>query len=511
MNSRLCISTTAIALVGLAGVSAAVITSGCRGSYSGLAEGGDFLTTGRTLSHFSAVQIDPPSEDSAGPQFVVAADLDADGLVDLASAWNQSQPVQIHLQRRDAAGAISFKTITLAGSIPVVAVAGLAVEDFDDDGHLDIAVLAKETLLDGPECLVNERPDSGLSGLVLLYLGPSDPALVNRALAWEEVPIGASFLQGAGDAVSTPEVGGYTSMAAGDVDLDFDVDLVVAWNSACGDNGTTAVVVFTNGGATAVRDGTWTASKIADPFPQGTAIKDVAFGDIDRDGDLDVVATLPGARTMNVRWFRNPVIDIPDDYHISDGGWQVGVVAQIATGADLVRLEDIDDDGITDVVVRSTAGRVIQWLKGPDGPTSGSMRAIPWQVFTIAEFTERAPEAIAVGNLDSDEELEVIASAEGGLVRLDPRSASAVFDQWTETLIIDEHPDQDRDADLPATDPNVAPEEAEASASTAMNSILVTDLDGDGANDLVVTLDRGGLSGLANDALVWFRNTLRRP
>ena len=37
----------------------------------------------------------------------------------------------------------------------------------------------------------------------------------------------------------------------------------------------------------------------------------------------------------------------------------------------------------------------------------------------------------------------------------------------------------------------------------------VVDLDGNGANDLVVTLDRSGLSGRTNDALAWFRNTNR--
>jgi hypothetical protein len=45
--------------------------------------------------------------------------------------------------------------------------------------------------------------------------------------------------------------------------------------------------------------------------------------------------------------------------------------------------------------------------------------------------------------------------------------------------------------------------------TTLINSILVVDLDGDSDNDLVATFDRTGLSGVTNDALVWFRNTLR--
>ncbi|RME37572.1 MAG: hypothetical protein D6788_09155, partial [Planctomycetota bacterium] len=65
------------------------------------------LPAEETRSFFTAFQVDPTAEDTAGPKFVVAADIDQDGLLDLVSAWNQSQPVQLHLQRRDAAGNIS--------------------------------------------------------------------------------------------------------------------------------------------------------------------------------------------------------------------------------------------------------------------------------------------------------------------------------------------------------------------------------------------------------------------
>ncbi len=54
-----------------------------------------------TQSFFTAFQIDPAAEDTAGPKFVISADIDQDGLMDLISAWNESQPIQLHLQRRD--------------------------------------------------------------------------------------------------------------------------------------------------------------------------------------------------------------------------------------------------------------------------------------------------------------------------------------------------------------------------------------------------------------------------
>jgi hypothetical protein len=515
----------------IAGTTASIVVAtitfvGCRVDYGDLGGGSDFLDTARTLSFFSAVQIDPRSEDSAGPQFVVSGDLNGDGLMDLVSAWDQSQPVQIHLQGRTAGGGMSFETLTLAGSIPAVAVAGLAIADFDQDGRPDIAVLIKESLLVGAGCLDSEQISEGLQGLVTLYLGPTDSNQVNQALAWQEVRVEVSLLQGEGDTGLTPEIGGYTSMAVGDMDVDEDMDIVVAWNSTCG-GGTRSALIFTNNGPGPVRDGTWAATGIPDSFPtSGSHIKDVALGDIDDDGDLDVVATFPDALTMNVRWYRNPVIDIPDDYHLTGGGWQVGMISQIATGADVLAcvpgdtsgepgsvahrgLGDIDGDGIVDVVVRSTNGGLIQWLRGPEGPTTSPLRAIPWQVYTIAEFPDLVPQALALGDLNFDGRLDAIIAASGGMAWFNSAAAASVYDQWTENLIIDSDGYSVPSTDPTAIDPNVDP--AQVTEGTSINSILFVDLDGNGANDFVATLDRHELSGLSNDAIAWFRNTQRPP
>jgi hypothetical protein len=482
---------------------------GCAGDGGGLISGGggeDFLSTGRTASFFTALQVDPRSEDSAGPQFVVAADLNDDGLLDLVSAWNQSQPVQVHLQQRTQAGVIRFETLNLAGNIPSVSVAGLTVADFDLDGAPDVAVLMKESLLEGAGCLDSEQPNQGLNGVIVLYLGPPDPTQTNQSLAWEEVQIGASFLQGLGESGGAPEEGGFTSLAVGDMDNDDDQDLVVAWNSSCG-AGVHDVVVFTNNGRGAVRDGSWTGVRVPDAFPKGTAVKDVALADVDLDADLDIVATYPDAPTMNVRWYRNPQLDLPDDYHVSAGDWQVGLVGQLATGADGVRIGDIDGDGRADVVARSTAGKLIQWFRNPAaGATTAPLRSIPWQVYTLAEFSERVPWAISLGDLNDDGRLDLAAAAGGGIVWFSSPAANRVFDQWIERLIIDDEPPGSPNPGPATTDPSVSPEEI--AGGTFINSLVVADLDNDGRNDLITTLDRSGLSGITNDALVWLRSTL---
>jgi hypothetical protein len=501
---------TVLSFVLLLGIALAAMTAslpGCAGGYAPFIPVDDFLISGRTLSFFAAVQVDPPSEDSAGPQFVVAHDLNNDGTMDLVSAWNQSQPVQIHLQHRSASGAISFETLTLAGDIPVVSVAGLAVADFDRDGNPDIAVLVKHSGLSGETCLDAEVPGDGLSGVIITYLAPVDRRQANQALAWREVPIGAARLQGTGDADSGPESGGFTAMQVGDIDVDGDMDLVVAWNTACA-GGNPIVVVFTNQGPAAVRDGTWIGTPIPDSSPNGGTIKDIALGDIDNDGDLDVVTTYPAATNANVRWYRNPARDIPDDYHFTSPSWQVGTIGHIATGADGVRVGDLDRDGLVDVVVRSNLGKIIQWFRGTSGPTTSPVRAIPWQVYTLAEFLDRTPQTLAIGDLTGDGRVEVIAAADGGIAWFSSQAAPSVYDQWIEQLIVDDISSSESDPNPATTDPNVAP--GEIAGGTLIQTVIVADLDGNGTNDLVVTLDRSGLSGLSNDALVWFRST-RRP
>lgn len=495
---------TACWIAGLSVIGTAAF-SGCRGNFADFDN--DFLDTGRTSSFFMASQVDPQAEDSAGPQFAVANDLDGDGMMDVVSAWNQSQPVQIHLQRRNSAGQRVFETVTLAATVPAVTVSGLAVADFDLDGHSDIAVMLKSTLSPGAGCLDSENPsDGGLSGLIMIYLGPTDPAQVNQALAWTEAPIETSRLSGSGQDGGIPEDGGFTSMRMGDIDLDGDMDLVVAWNSTCGTGGTADAVLFTNLGGANVRDSLWTGARIPNAVSRGETIKDVTLGDVDGDGDLDIVATFPTAGSMNVRWFRNPALDVGDTFHVSDGLWQTGTVGQVATQADALTTSDLDGDGLLDVVARSSAGRVIQWFKGPGNEAATlPIPNIQWQVFTLAEFIDRAPNAIAVADLTGDGQVEVVASAGGALAWFDGSSGSSVFNQWESNLIIDDDPSSASTNALSTTDPSVSP--GEIAGSTFINTIHVADIDGDGKDDLLVTLDRSGLSGLSNDALVWFRNT----
>lgn len=455
------------------------------------------------MNLFTPIQVDPRSEDSAGPKILATGDLDGDGLIDIASAWNVSNPIQLHFQRR-VNGAVTFETITLAGDTPTRFVADLAIADFDGDGRNDLAVLVKHTgffalcRLTGD---ASEGEDS-LDGVIVIYFAPAAVEDTTNPLAWEDVPLNLSHAAGAGpENLDAPEEAGYTDLEVADINGDGALDLVVAWNADECEGPVNLIEYFVNPGPDTARQRSAWADIVM--FANAPQVKSLTIFDVDRDGDLDVVFTTPSGGAQNIQWTRNPLIDVPDAFHISDGTWQTGSVGEVRTGADIVTSGDIDGDGIIDIVMRSTEGRLIQWFKGPQNPTTAPVRNLPWQVFTLAEFTDRIPEAIALGDLDGDGELELAASAQGAVIWLDRFPGGSVFDQWQEQLLIDDTPEEDPNPAL--TDPNVDPDEVIVT-TTLINHIQIIDLDGDGRMDVLSTLDREGQSGLTNDAIIWFRN-----
>ena len=105
-----------------------------------------------------------------------------------------------------------------------------------------------------------------------------------------------------------------------------------------------------------------------------------------------------------------------------------------------------------------------------------------------------------------DGQVDIIASAGGAVVLLNADGASSLYDQWGTALVIDDDAPGRPGPSPSTTDPSVSPSEFREALKSML---LVVDLDADGANDVIATFDRSGLSGLTNDALVWFRNRLR--
>ncbi|MEZ6083976.1 MAG: VCBS repeat-containing protein [Phycisphaerae bacterium] len=512
---------------------AAIATAGCQsGSGNGGSNGssGDFLDSGQTQSFFRAIQIDPQAEDTAGPQFVASGDFNNDGRIDLVSAWNESQPIQIHIQQDPGLfGNIVFATVPLGGTTPIAYTSDLKVADMDQDGFDDVVVLVKDTGLvpqcdlSREDCDVTENGgflEDALQGAIVIFFNPQDPT----GLPWEGVTLPQSVLAGTSEG-ELPETGGYTSMDVGDIDNINGPDIVVALNSPEGDPAvepkTNRIDVYPNtGGATARNPENWARYTIHKDRPQ---VSDCRITDVDDDGDNDVIVTFPNAKNANIRWLPNP-LSFGAEGNVLEEWPPHAPIGQIATNANVIELGDIDGDGHQDVMVRSSAGKVIQWFRRPESPSATFIRS-PWQVFTVAEFAERAPGAIALGDLTGDESstrrLRLRVRWRGSRRLAAPiRTAPSNFER--ENLIIDDGPlpEDAQNATDPQSDPGTSVDPAtgqtvitdpnanpQATAGTLVNTMLILDVDGDGRNDIVGTLDRNALSGLSNDALVLFLNT----
>ncbi len=552
-----------------------------------------------TRSFFTAFQVDPTAEDSAGPKFALSADIDQDGMLDIVTAWNQSQPVQLHLQRRDANDAITFRSITLGGTDPIAIVAGVEVGQINDDGWLDVVILSKATGAVGlcPPQVPGEPPAviSSLDGQIIVLFSPGSAALIPDGDQWTQMMLVNPFIRcrrgSSGEQwhhnqypgnesddlniiKEQPEIGGFTALAVGNVDGIPGDDIVVALNPAQCETlaqlpPTNTVDLWTNPGPGLAGDPTlWGAPFFAaDPAVDATCpgshacqtcaggaaqpyadflrvpvalmadmpmVKDILLMDVDIDGDLDVIAAFSNALSRNVRWARNPLVAHapggPDGlaavingasdgwrYYASD--WQSRPVGQVDTGADMITIGDVDADGSDDVLVRSTLGQVVQWFRHPNAitiqpefPPNDPVPErfnFPWQVFTLTEFDSQAPGAMAIGDFTGDGQPEAVVGAAGAVFWYDSSASETVYDPWAPNTIVQDSPATDANAASgggTTTAPGSGVGVSAVDETTSINTLLVVDLDGDGRNDIVGTLDRKAGSGLSDDRIVWYRN-----
>lgn len=592
-----------------------------------------------TRSFFTAFQIDPTAEDSAGPKFVVSGDVDQDGLTDLVSAWNQSQPIQVHLQRRDAEGNISFRTVTIAGTTPTAVMAGIELGFINNDAFPDLVVLVKATgfVTLCPPPVAGQPPSfiSNTEGEIVVYFNPGVAGLVPDGDSWDEMILVNPFVQDRwihnqfpgieeeefNIGKTSPEFNGFTSLAVGNIDGRQGDEIVVALNPGeCETLGqkppTNTVDLWINpGGAASTDSAQWGVPGLPS-LSRGVPIsimsdapsfRDVILNDVDNDGDLDVVATVSNALSQNVRWARNPLVahnpggpsgaaavisgDVPgtnfcegganegaacednsdcagvddgscvagdcvgganpgadctsagDCAGVEDGTCQIGTwwyfddqweerpIGQLDTGAEVATMGDVDGDGFDDIVVRSREGQLIQWFRRPSAqvvspefppsdPTPDRFN-FPWPVFTMTEFVDQMPEAVALGDVTGDGQLDLVASALGAVYWIDRTPAPTVFDPWSPNTIIQDSPATTADPSQAGgsgsgggtttnptqTTPGSGVGVNATDTDTSINYLLVVDLDGDGRMDVVGTLDRRTGTGLSDDRLVWYRNT----
>ncbi|MCI1187238.1 FG-GAP-like repeat-containing protein [Hymenobacter sp. DH14] len=298
------------------------------------------------------------------PTSVAVGDVDGDGDLDLLTANYSSGTVSVRLNGGDATG--SNTGVFSGGSDPAVGSrpAGVAVGDVDGDGDLDLLTANQNS------STVSVRLNGGdaTGSNTGVFSGGSDPAVG-----------------------SSP-----TSVAVGDVDGDGDLDLLTANQISPG----TVSVRLNGGDASGSNTGTFSGG--SDPVV-GNRPLSVAVGDVDGDGDLDLLtANYNSPGTVSVR------LNGGNASGSNTGVFSNGSDPAVGRYPYSVAVGDVDGDGDLDLLTanRNSSGTASVRLNGGDASGSNTGTFSNGSNLAVGSY----PTSVAVGDVDGDGDLDLLTA-----------------------------------------------------------------------------------------------------
>lgn len=280
---------------------------------------------------------------------------------------------------------------------------GIGWADFDHNGYPDLAVSAGLDIVNGPTLIYYN--DSGIlsatAGWISAYLAPGcniylndfdhngdvDIAVASLGLISNSMlPVPNYIFMNDSGMPPTPgwlsQPGNAFSCAGGDIDGDGDIDLVFARGDyATSKKEKVFLFINTNGSFDSIPE--WQS----DSSYYGT---DVAFADIDLDGDPDLAL---GARTKGILIFynNNGILETSPSWHSR----------QIAGGRQLA-FGDVDNDGYPDLAVASPGEKFFLFKN-----INGILDTIPQWV----SLPGTEPSAVAWADANGDGDLDLAAGS----------------------------------------------------------------------------------------------------
>lgn len=414
-------------LRGLATAARPGIVIACHGKLTGFSLAASVVLTLCTVTN-AQISFAPPVRYGAAATTLVAADLDGDGDIDLATDDSGGGHVSVLLNNGDATFAAPVLNVVPAN------VRALASGDMDGDGDVDL-LLARAGVLTGSDSIISVMPNQGNGTFdaaidyPVIVSGVPNQSLTPMALAVADLDgDGDLDIAAATTMLSTPQQDGFisvipntgldglgqptfgpsvnidttesftTNIVAGDFDNDTDIDLAA----------TNAVNTATNSVSIVLNDGTGTFGAVDNVSLSGpiALARNIAAGDVNGDNFVDLV-TINGFHSFSVVLNLNGGVDPASAGVFSDQGQfplgsDVPATANIPAGG---ALGDFDGDGDLDLVagLLGSAGPFgdIVFLANIGGVTFFG----PEMSF---DFGENYAVPIAV-DLDNDGDLDVAA------------------------------------------------------------------------------------------------------
>jgi len=298
---------------------------------------------------------------------VALGDFDFDTDLDMAVVLFGSDGVAVLLN--DGAGTFSLADTLAVGDGPYSVTAG----DFDGDGDRDLASVAMANIVGPAAVILSNQGNASFipggnysTGMVANFLtngdfdGDNDLDLVTT----NELSNSLSILMNNGDGTFASAVGvtagtGPKHVAVADMDGNGDLDLAVA------NSGSDNISILVNTG-----DGTFNSPV---NYAVGNNPSSVAAGDFDGDGDLDLAVANEGE-------FDDADLD-EVSILFKDGTGAFVTVANIAVGVNPrdVAVGDLDSDGDADLVVANNGysqdtSTVAVLLNNGDGTFAAAVR-----------------------------------------------------------------------------------------------------------------------------------------
>ncbi|WP_324673665.1 FG-GAP-like repeat-containing protein [Hymenobacter sp. GOD-10R] len=320
--------------------------------------------TSPSAGRFGAGSEVPVSNPNSNPASVATGDVDGDGDLDLLTANQGANSVSVRLN--NGSGSFSGNQEVAVSSAPL----NLALGDLDGDGDLDFAT--------------TNGLNTTSNGTISIRLNKGDGTFFNGP----ELTTDGRF------------TGDPNGLSLNDMDGDGDLDLVTTY----------PIDTTTGGAATSIRlnngDGTFSNGAqvtIVEPSP-----KDVAVGDVDNDGDLDLLTTGYSNNFVALR-LNNGL-----------GTFSTQLVVTVGTKPIKLALGDLDGNGTLDLVTANSNSLSIRL--NTNGIFGGTLN------LALAS----APLGVSLGDVDGDADLDLVVvrkDANGAEVYLNNGAASFTASQ----------------------------------------------------------------------------------